>query len=620
MSLLLRRHLRTTSRLFPLWAGFAAAASLGGGCSSSRSCEETLTCPYDGGEGGTDAGSSGSAGSAGFGKGGASGGKGGDAGRGGDAGSSGKAGTAGSGGTAGDAGASTAGSAGEEEVGGSAGAGGAGEPPQVIGVTPSDGSTDAEPRGAIEIEFSEELESATVSSETVKLTDGDDEVAGSITYAGRTVTFTPAVRLDLLGTYTIEVGVAVTDVDGLPMEAAFSASFSVRDGVWRDARKLGDSAQATPTGVASDGLGNVLVSWSEGQDAHARWSSPSDGPSSEQPSTTCTDCSESTVAANSSGEALFLYRLGTEDIRAQQLRGGTWQPAESVADVERCSDYIGLAMSEATEAHVLCVGQDHTEWTPVRTNDAHDWVPSDDTWSQIDYNAAIYDAAALSFNAAGNGIAVWPRGNVTTLAYSRYNRALGEWGAPADIPSSAGLTLAVALDSQGRAVASWNDYGNSAELQARLFTAAEGWSEPRTLNDDQDRPRPVVITADDEDFVAAWAGAPADTTNVYTNRFVDGTWQGPELRSDGISAALGSLALESDGRGNLLLVWASAGDRVAYSRYVKTTDTWTEPELLPETATTVGAKYWLTVADNGVAAIGFATSGTTPGGWVKFFE
>src|SRR5207253_5283793 len=80
--------------------------------------------------------------------------------------------------------------------------------------------------GKIAVAFSEAMDPLTITPVTFTLKQGTTAVAGTVTYAGVTATFTPASALAPLTTYTATVSTGARDLAGNALAADFSWSFT----------------------------------------------------------------------------------------------------------------------------------------------------------------------------------------------------------------------------------------------------------------------------------------------------------------------------------------------------------------------------------------------------------
>ena len=161
---------------------------------------------------------------------------------GGNAGTAGRAGATATAGTAGRAGAAggssdAAGAAGAAGASGSAGAnaeaGTGGETdsqdliaPQVSSSWPPKNAIEVSSRTLIRVTFSEAMDPATLTSESIRVTLANVAVPGKISYVQETATFTPDSPLALNSVYKIAVSVAASDLAGNALAAAYASSFT----------------------------------------------------------------------------------------------------------------------------------------------------------------------------------------------------------------------------------------------------------------------------------------------------------------------------------------------------------------------------------------------------------
>jgi hypothetical protein len=140
----------------------------------------------------------------------------------------------------------------------------------------------------------------------------------------------------------------------------------------------------------------------------------------------------------------------------------------------------------------------------------------------------------------------------------------------------------VAFDAAGGAIAIWFDK-KSAVIRASRYQSASGWDSPLAISGAEtvsilDEAPGLVF--DGKDFVAAWTAESGGKLYVYTARYTANSgWDVPQRRqtaaADGFSASH-MPRLGSDGRGNLLLIWAKGtapNFSLVYQRF--TGGTWT---------------------------------------------
>ncbi|MFN7131924.1 MAG: Ig-like domain-containing protein, partial [Myxococcales bacterium] len=102
-----------------------------------------------------------------------------------------------------------------------------GVPPQVSTVSPQDNATDVAVATKIRVTFNEDMDQATFTDENLRLSDGANDLAGTVTaISARIAEFTPAAPLRERSRYTITADIGFTDVKGNALAAPFRASFT----------------------------------------------------------------------------------------------------------------------------------------------------------------------------------------------------------------------------------------------------------------------------------------------------------------------------------------------------------------------------------------------------------
>lgn len=102
-------------------------------------------------------------------------------------------------------------------------------PPAVVSVAPEDGATNVVLRPSIDVQFSKELDAATVSTATVMLTDDGGEpveVTVSLVGGNQTIRLRPVADLDPLIEHTIVIGTDVADTVGNQLVEEFRSAFT----------------------------------------------------------------------------------------------------------------------------------------------------------------------------------------------------------------------------------------------------------------------------------------------------------------------------------------------------------------------------------------------------------
>jgi hypothetical protein len=99
-------------------------------------------------------------------------------------------------------------------------------PPRISFTTPINGASSVPVSTLLTADFNENVKCSTLTSSSFFLKQGSSSVAGTVSCAGSTATFTPAANLAKNTSYAATITTAVTDPEGTPMSANYSWSFT----------------------------------------------------------------------------------------------------------------------------------------------------------------------------------------------------------------------------------------------------------------------------------------------------------------------------------------------------------------------------------------------------------
>ncbi len=552
------------------------------------------------------------------------------------AGSSGSAGSNGSGGSSGEGGSSSFAGSGFE--GGAPSLDGA---PRVVAVLPGSAEADVDPLVSVRVRFSEGLDEATVTSDSVQLFLGDAAVPGALAYQGGTVTFEPDERLALLAEYEVRVSQAVTDVDGQPLEAAFSSRFSVREGAWTSEEPIIETLAADkywPGEVAlgTDAAGNVLTAWVEqGVNAaptlSARWLHPGDGWQRPTPLHT-PDVATNTLfyvsaAVSPTGDAVLAWFEQSSTgytLWAARYVDSAWgkpERAEGSSAMPATSFPPGPPLVAINGERTLVawlrqefVGGDIGTYYYLEGNDAEHgraFGAEAQVVAATQGGLGNYlSQPALGMDAAGNALLVFNdiAADVGTIHYSKYAAGTGDWSF--DLPitgaSPARSGPYIAMSAEGAAVVVY-DAGN--DLTASSYTKARGFAAP-TVIDELDTQVYLAsagpIVTDGRQFLLTWQQPIGTTNNTYAAISSEGTWSSVELVSDGDVTGSGFPVPIADVQGNLTIVWSQGGPPtfdVFFARRPSGASAWQAPQELSVSTPRPYGNFRASAASNGMIGL-----------------
>ncbi|MEI9938281.1 MAG: Ig-like domain-containing protein [Pseudomonadota bacterium] len=520
--------------------------------------------------------------------------------------------------------------------------------PTVVAVSPKDKLIGAEPTAPIRISFSEPLDPASVTGDSVQLKDESGAlVSGAVSYADAVATFTPAGRLNLLGNYTVNVSAAVTDAGKTAMEAPFTSSFTVKDGVWGKAEaSLTTSTLAfdrsSPLALATDGASRATAVWAQitsgsTYDVYAAlfvegkgWGAPT------KINTNTASCQYPTVAMNASGNVIvgwIEYDATTllYSVQARRSIAGTWDATSTKIDIPPTTTYtvypgdVVVAINANGHAHVAwdfyyydSAASPAVDYYGVyaRHVDAAGVWDATNAWLTSAQVGSSVSPPAFAFDAAGNGFAAYQFTAGTPLKTNtivqRYLAATNKWGtsAVASTPSDGyAQPVGVATNPAGDAVLSWerDTADTTYDLMGSHYSKA--WSAPvviSTATTTISSARTMAAAAwTGTSFLVAWAQSAGTPYDIYANEYKTG-WGTAAIISDGNHTSVVP-QISADGRGNALAVWYQQSDTaatttvfpydVAFSRFTGAADKWTDPARLSSAVAGYRYPQIVTLAD-----------------------
>ena len=133
-------------------------------------------------------------------------------------------------------------------------------PPTVILTDPLDLATAVPVNKTVTADFSEAMNSSTITSSTFTLMEGVNPVAGSVSYVGTTASFDPTVNL-LSGTvYTATITTGAENVPGVPLASDYVWSFTTAAPLGPgivDLGTAGDFAAIGKSGISNTGVSSI---------------------------------------------------------------------------------------------------------------------------------------------------------------------------------------------------------------------------------------------------------------------------------------------------------------------------------------------------------------------------
>lgn len=522
-------------------------------------------------------------------------------------------------------------------------------PPAIVSFTPKSDAVEVEPDTSVVIEFSEPLDPETVTPANIRVQDGTTVLPGALAYADGKVTFTPDSPLTLLAPYTLSVTTGVADAEGAPLLTELSSTFQVRDGAWKTIDVVKGEITGMSDALPMTSTGRTLVAWNgSGFDrcpATAKWFLRGEAdvdmvrsfPTNGQP-----ECEQLSSSANAAGIAgvVWVSPNSGQGVTVQQYRAGGWLSSATLLVKNPSAQRPRLAVAPSGAMTVF--EHDTTTGSFVWTTDVEgNWPATGQlpgTGAPLSKHLARSQTSAV-FDSQGKGWAVWKaqasdEKELERIVASRLATANGKWAAATDLPGSVAAAPpdassgaprrgapVVALDSQGEPLVLWVDGDAQGKLMASRFVQS-AWTAPESISGAlvvDAFYEPPALAFDGQAFVAAWTAQEAGEYYAYTARYDLKTgWDAYQKQQT--VAADGSIAakmprLVSDGRGNLLLVYAKgegSSFELLYQRYAN--ETWGSINPVPGGAVSSpdfeAKTLALSMSSNGLAALAWADYGS----------
>lgn len=138
--------------------------------------------------------------------------------------------------------------------------------PTVVSSVPSVDAVDVAITAPIEFNFSEEMDVNSINETTITVLEGPNAIAGAVTYANGTATFTPNADLAYNKTFTAIVSIDATSAEGVALASAFILTFTTSIEIDNAAPIINST---TPLSDAQDVPRNktVSITFNEAMDA-----------------------------------------------------------------------------------------------------------------------------------------------------------------------------------------------------------------------------------------------------------------------------------------------------------------------------------------------------------------
>ena len=444
-----------------------------------------------------------------------------------------------------------------------------------VASTPVSGANSVACNVAPVLDFSGNLDPATVIAANFTLTSGSTSQAVTVSVSDAQVTVTPAQKLSPLVPYTLTASTAVKGSKGEVLASAASITFTC-DGHWQTAATI-DTDGTGDTGavkVAFDPSGNAIAVWnqSDGTDTTiwtARYSATSGWGTPVQLQSSTEEANAASIVIDGSGNALVIWDAspdGTSNYvyASRYTAANGWSSEEQIsgpAVSEGTADIAGNTNGDALALWVEFDGTANNVWGAHYTV-AGGWAPA----AMVSNGAASARSSRLAMDSAGNVLSVWSQLNGARLDIwsNRYDAVTG-WGTAALIETNDAGTAAfprVKFDAQGNAIAAWTQSdGTQTNIWSNRYVAGTGWGTPVLIEsaDAGNATLPRLAVDPSGDAIVVWPQSDGTRMSMWSNHYSVASGWGTEIMIETVQAADASEPwVDIDSHGNALAVWTQS--------------------------------------------------------------
>jgi hypothetical protein len=307
------------------------------------------------------------------------------------------------------------------------------------------------------------------------------------------------------------------------------------------------------------------------------------------------------VAVNAAGDAVAIWPRvsGGETIleAIERPAGGDWSEPVILTDPAEDQEPAATRVALDGEGNAVAVWRDSHD-SVIRTAER----PAGGEWSgpeNLSAEGRGGSPAQLAGNAAGDLVAVWRgfSGSTHEAAWAAVRVAGGGWSEPevisdADAEEAVWPAANVAIDAAGNAIAVWKQQVTGDDIIRAAERPAGGeWSEPEDVSAGGDGAAPRIAMNAEGAAVAAWSVLEGGVTGIQAAvRPAGGAWSDPDdLSAAGDNTGEPEVAINADG--SAFALWhglATGGGRVLRAATLPPGDEWSQPEEISDAFT----KFW----------------------------
>lgn len=495
-------------------------------------------------------------------------------------------------------------------------------PPTVVLTDPQDGHEVPYLTAQLSAYFSEEMDAATINTDTFTLENPRGKVAGSVSYSTNKATLDITdQRLDLNSRYTATITDYAQDSSGLRMAQEYSWKFITLDGSWNGTTLIESiyRASAPYPHIAVDSKGNAIAVWQQYDGSRYNiWANRFDTLSRNWQGAILieTDNTGSAhnpqIAVDKNGNAIvvwYQYDGSRYNILANyfDVLSGNWQGSVLIEnDNAGSASSPQIAVNSSGNAVAVWYQSDGTRYNIW----ANYFDPLTGNWQGavlIESDEGTADNPKIAINDSGNAVAIWWQyiDSRRSIYTNYFNTTTGHWQSSptliehdntgdADSPQ-------ITMTNSGDAIAVWRQFdGIEYSIYTNSFNASTGsWNNSPTLLEHDDANYafyPKIALDRSGNAITVWYQSDGTRYNIWANRFdaINNRWQStPTLLEHDNTDDARSPDITMDSSGNAIVLWYQS-DGIRYNilanRFDAITNSWQSTPTLLEHDNTGDAK------------------------------
>lgn len=402
----------------------------------------------------------------------------------------------------------------------------------VINTTPNDQESNVTRANVIDVEFSLDINSTTVTNNTFVVRDQFDNLIefDRVNIINNIITFIPKAKFYPSRKYTVSISKEVMSLSGSVMNEDYTFSFTAQANSWSSSAIFKQSGGYSTT--AMDDQGNaIIVTWAYNySNSHYEltreefrdsvWSGPV--LISNIPGQSYNAAYLPVISMDNNGNAIIIwYQTGNAALIMTEYRNGAWSIPKILGELVNVSNGHSIAMNDLGNA-IIVWGTNDKLYMSEFINKV--WTPA-----TLVLTAVPANGPKIAIDNNGNGVLIW----FEAYNYNIYSSELvqGEWNTPKEIGVfSTSRAPELAMDDNGNAIVVWEQTRFvSGYLQIYKNEFKNGnWISPEAVSaNGVDSNLPSLAMSKSGNAIVSWQQNFNNTWQIYRNDYINGVWDTP---------------------------------------------------------------------------------------------